>query len=191
MRRVCDFSETALSGRSWSMNTDLEARGTAGGRLRECDWGKTMKKMLLAAAGLIGAGGGSGTRCRLRRAGLTPRPRADGCRDLRLEWLLHRPQRRRRIEPQLLDTTRCRATIPTAAEGCHDATGGLVGGQIGYRWQIGSWVFGLEAQGDWADLKGSNASLSLIPATPTRPRSTLSACSPARPAMPGTTCSGT
>jgi outer membrane immunogenic protein len=46
----------------------------------------------------------------------------------------------------------------SAAEGCHDATGGVAGGQIGYRWQAGTWVFGLEAQGDWADLKGSNAS---------------------------------
>ena len=27
--------------------------------------------------------------------------------------------------------------------------------QIGYRWQSGGWVYGLEAQGDWADLKGS------------------------------------
>jgi outer membrane immunogenic protein len=45
------------------------------------------------------------------------------------------------------------------AEGCHDATGAVAGGQIGYRWQAGTWVFGLEAQGDWADLKGSNASL--------------------------------
>jgi outer membrane immunogenic protein len=45
------------------------------------------------------------------------------------------------------------------AGGCHDATGGVVGGQIGYRWQSGSWVFGLEAQGDWADLRGSNQSL--------------------------------
>lgn len=45
------------------------------------------------------------------------------------------------------------------SEGCHDATGGVAGGQIGYRWQAGGWVFGLEAQGDWADLKGSNASL--------------------------------
>jgi len=44
-------------------------------------------------------------------------------------------------------------------EGCHDATGGVAGGQIGYRWQAGTWVFGLEAQGDWADLKGSNQSL--------------------------------
>ena len=49
--------------------------------------------------------------------------------------------------------------VPTTpSEGCHDATGGLVGGQIGYRWQAASWVFGLEAQGDWADLKGSNTS---------------------------------
>jgi outer membrane immunogenic protein len=44
-------------------------------------------------------------------------------------------------------------------EGSHNATGGTVGGQIGYRWQMNSWVFGLEAQGNWADLKGSNTSL--------------------------------
>jgi len=43
-------------------------------------------------------------------------------------------------------------------EGCHDATGGVAGGQVGYRWQSGGWVFGLEAQGDWADLRGSNTS---------------------------------
>ena len=46
-------------------------------------------------------------------------------------------------------------------EGCHDATGGVAGGQIGYRWQSGGWVFGLEAQGDWADLRGSNISLAV------------------------------
>ena len=44
-------------------------------------------------------------------------------------------------------------------EGCHDATGGTAGGQIGYRWQASNWVFGIEGQGDWADLSGSNASL--------------------------------
>ncbi|WP_426442859.1 outer membrane protein [Bradyrhizobium genosp. P] len=43
-------------------------------------------------------------------------------------------------------------------EGSHDATGGTVGGQVGYRWQSAGWVFGLEAQGNWADLSGSNAS---------------------------------
>lgn len=46
----------------------------------------------------------------------------------------------------------------TAGEGCHNADGGVVGGQIGYRWQAGTWVFGLEAQGDWADLSGSRVS---------------------------------
>ena len=45
-----------------------------------------------------------------------------------------------------------------AAEGCHDATGGTVGGQVGYRWQAGTFVFGLEAQGNWADFKGRNTS---------------------------------
>jgi len=52
--------------------------------------------------------------------------------------------------------------IPATPEGCHDATGVVAGGQIGYRWQTAGWVFGLEAQGDWANLKGSNVS-SFIP----------------------------
>jgi outer membrane immunogenic protein len=52
------------------------------------------------------------------------------------------------------------------SEGCHDATGGMAGGQIGYRWQMSNFVFGVEAQGDWANLKGSNSSLTVtIPAT--------------------------
>ncbi len=51
------------------------------------------------------------------------------------------------------------AGVFVANEGCHDATGGVAGGQIGYRWQTGSWVFGVEGQGDWADLKGRNRSL--------------------------------
>ena len=49
-----------------------------------------------------------------------------------------------------------------AAEGCHDPSGGEVGGQVGYRWQTGHWVFGVEAQGDWANLSGSNIS-AIIP----------------------------
>ena len=52
--------------------------------------------------------------------------------------------------------------VPPNSEGCHNATGGVVGGQIGYRWQSANWVFGVEAQGDWADLKGSNSSLVAI-----------------------------
>jgi outer membrane immunogenic protein len=48
--------------------------------------------------------------------------------------------------------------VPAPSEGCHDTQGGLAGGQVGYRWQMTNWVFGVEAQGDWADLKGSNTS---------------------------------
>jgi outer membrane immunogenic protein len=55
--------------------------------------------------------------------------------------------------------------VPVTREGCHDASGGLAGGQIGYRWQASNWVFGVEGQGDWAGLKGSNASLLVAPFT--------------------------
>ena len=46
------------------------------------------------------------------------------------------------------------------ADGCRERSGGLIGGQIGYRWQASQWVFGLEAQGDWADL--SNQRISIV-----------------------------
>jgi len=49
--------------------------------------------------------------------------------------------------------------VPAFPEGCHDATGGTVGGQIGYRWQASSWVFGIEAQGNWANFRGNNQNL--------------------------------
>ena len=47
-------------------------------------------------------------------------------------------------------------------QGCHNSTGGTVGGQLGYRWQSANWVFGVEGQGNWAEFKGDNVSL-LIP----------------------------
>jgi outer membrane immunogenic protein len=43
-------------------------------------------------------------------------------------------------------------------EGSHDSSGGTVGGQVGYRWQMGQFVFGVEAQGNWADFSGDNQS---------------------------------
>lgn len=44
-------------------------------------------------------------------------------------------------------------------EGCHNAVGGRIRGQIGYRWQTANWVFGFEGQGNWADFRGDNTSL--------------------------------
>ncbi|WP_407119139.1 outer membrane protein [Bradyrhizobium sp. LMG 9283] len=48
--------------------------------------------------------------------------------------------------------------VGVGREGSHDATGGTVGGQIGYRWQSGQFVFGVEGQGNWADFTGDNLS---------------------------------
>jgi outer membrane immunogenic protein len=43
--------------------------------------------------------------------------------------------------------------------GDYNPNGGTIGGQVGYRWQTGPWVFGLEAQGNWADISGSTNDL--------------------------------
>jgi outer membrane immunogenic protein len=56
------------------------------------------------------------------------------------------------------------AVIPN---GCTDQSGGVFGGQIGYRWQSNQFVFGLEAQGDWADINSTRVSL-INPAFSTR-----------------------
>src|SRR5512135_2088441 len=37
----------------------------------------------------------------------------------------------------------------------YDVNGGMAGGTIGYNWQAGRLVYGLEADGDWSGLKGS------------------------------------
>jgi outer membrane immunogenic protein len=37
-----------------------------------------------------------------------------------------------------------------------NTTGGLVGGQLGYNWQFGQFVWGLEGDIDWADIKGNS-----------------------------------
>jgi outer membrane immunogenic protein len=73
------------------------------------------------------------------------------------------------------------------SEGSNNADGAVAGGQIGYRWQAGTWVFGVEAQGDWADLRGSN--ISPVSGLTDRSKLAHSASSPVRSATPGTTFS--
>ena len=63
---------------------------------------------------------------------------------------------------------------PAFREGSHTASGATVGGQIGYRWQASNWVFGLEAQGNWADFSGSNTSQFFLPLAATN-RTTVDA----------------
>lgn len=43
-------------------------------------------------------------------------------------------------------------TIPIAS---HELNGFLAGGQIGYNWQTGNFVLGVEGDGDWANVQGT------------------------------------
>ena len=45
-------------------------------------------------------------------------------------------------------------TVPAVS---NTPSGWLIGGTVGYNHQIGSWVFGLEGDWDWADIKDSSA----------------------------------
>ena len=45
------------------------------------------------------------------------------------------------------------------ADGCSNQSGGLFGGQLGYRWQTNQFVFGVEGQGDWANLSQTRFSV--------------------------------
>jgi outer membrane immunogenic protein len=68
----------------------------------------------------------------------------------------------------------CRTNVAgTINFGCHDADGAVAGGQVGYRWQSSAWVFGLEAQGDWSDMRGSHTDV--VAGAPTSDRSRLRA----------------
>jgi len=39
--------------------------------------------------------------------------------------------------------------------GSFDLSGGMIGGTVGYNWQTGPWVLGVEGDLDWASVKGS------------------------------------
>jgi outer membrane immunogenic protein len=49
------------------------------------------------------------------------------------------------------------SSCENSARGSHNAIGGLGGAQVGFNWQTGSVVFGIEAQYSWANLKGDHA----------------------------------
>jgi outer membrane immunogenic protein len=41
-------------------------------------------------------------------------------------------------------------------DGSYAVTGGIIGGTLGYNWQRGPWVFGLEGDYSWADVSGNS-----------------------------------
>jgi outer membrane immunogenic protein len=46
---------------------------------------------------------------------------------------------------------------PPVGDGHYSVNGGLVGGTLGYNWQFGPWVFGLEGDYSWSDIKGQSS----------------------------------
>lgn len=47
--------------------------------------------------------------------------------------------------------------LPAATTGNFDVDGGLAGGTLGYSYQIGQWVLGLETDLDWTNIEGTNS----------------------------------
>jgi outer membrane immunogenic protein len=46
--------------------------------------------------------------------------------------------------------------IIITGNGSYSLTGGILGGTLGYNWQQGPWVFGVEGDYSWADISGSS-----------------------------------
>ena len=44
----------------------------------------------------------------------------------------------------------------TSEDGSYAVNGGILGGTLGYNWQQGPWVFGVEGDFSWADISGSS-----------------------------------
>ena len=97
-----------------------------------------MKKILLGTVGLVALGmAAPASAADLAARPYTKAPPPMMAAIVRLERLLPRSQRRLGLEPQVLGRHRRRGVCRSLplAEGCHNATGGMAGGQIGYRWQ--------------------------------------------------------
>jgi len=63
---------------------------------------------------------------------------------------------------------RSRFDFPGGLSNGLDVSGGLIGGTIGYNYQTGPWVFGLEGDIGWADINGSASCLGGILSCQTR-----------------------
>ena len=107
-----------------------------------------MKKYLLGTVALVALAVATPAAAADMGARYPDEGAADGCPGVELDRLLCRHQRRLRLGTQPLGPA---AGRPQRRHAHTD--GGTVGGQIGYNWQFGGWVVGLEAQGNWADFR--------------------------------------
>ena len=76
-----------------------------------------------------------------------------------MDRALYRYQRRLGLRPIGL--------LRPASPGSFDLSGGVVGGTLGYNYQMGQAVFGIEGDIDWSNIRGSAAlrGTTAIPAT--------------------------
>ena len=86
---------------------------------------------------------------------------ADVCRALQLDRLLCRYQRRRRLGHG-------RSWSAATGSNSFDTSGGVVGGTLGYNWQMNQVVFGLEGDLDWSNIRGSTAAVPCTTSCETR-----------------------
>ena len=102
-----------------------------------------MKKVLLAA--LMAGVASSAMAADLPTRKAPPAPQVYRAADFQLDGLLCRRERR-------LGRRRSGGDFGSPS-------GGLVGGTVGYNYQIGQFVAGLEGDWDWADLKKNGATV--------------------------------
>lgn len=76
---------------------------------------------------------------------------------------------------------------PPLAMGCHNATGGTAGGQVGYRWQIANSVFGLRRRAT-GQISRAPTSILLSRASRMNPELTHLGCSRVRSVTSGIMC---
>jgi outer membrane immunogenic protein len=50
----------------------------------------------------------------------------------------------------------CVVVTAPIGDGSYTVNGGVIGGTLGYNWQQGPWVFGVEGDYSWADISGSS-----------------------------------
>src|SRR3977135_1161590 len=120
-------------------------------------WRTTMKKFLLASVGLVALGmAAPASAADLAARPYTKAPPAPGAAVYDRAGVYIGANGGWGQSHSCVDFVTAAGTF---ASGCGDRSGGVAGGQIGYRWQTNQFVFGLEAQGDWADLKNTRVSL--------------------------------
>ena len=122
-----------------------------------------MKKKLLGAIGLIVLGSASPASA----ADLPQRPVPAPVPTWWCRTCTIRPDSTSAAMPVMAGAIIAGVTLSTTTgpEGCSTQAGALLGGQGGYRWQFGQFVFGVEAQGDWTSMRGSIPSLFLAGGT--------------------------